>query len=99
MRNIMHNYADEKALQILRNLKGALSEDSLILVDDIVLSDFKAPPRSVKMDIQMMGAHGAIERTEKQWKALFDSAGLKIAQIRKYGDIFEGSSIISVRTA
>ena len=99
MRNIMHNYADEKALQILRHLRDALSDDSLILVDDIVLPDFKAPSRSVKMDMFMMAAHGAIERTEKQWNELFDSAGLKIVQTREYRDILQGCSVTSLQKA
>ena len=93
----MHNYSDEKALKILGNVKDALAEDSLILIDDIVLPDFNAPRRSVKMDIQMMAVHGAIERTLKQWRALFDSAGLTVVEIRQFNDINEGTSIISVR--
>ena len=92
----MHNYADERALQILGHLRDALAEDSLILIDDIVLPDINAPLRGVKMDIMMMAAHGAIERTEKQWNALFAAVGLKIVEIWTYRDITEGSSIISV---
>ena len=97
MRNIMHNYADQKAQQILTHLRDALAEDSLILVDDIVLPNVNAPSRSVKMDMMMLAAHAAIERTEKQWKALFGAVGLEVVQIRGYRDIFEGNSVISVR--
>lgn len=37
MRNIIHDYPDEKAAVILRNTAAALSPDSLILIDDMVL--------------------------------------------------------------
>lgn len=41
-----------------------------------------------------MVALGAMERTEKQWRKLFDSVGLKIENI--WTDVPEAESIIEV---
>ena len=37
MRNIMHDYLDPKCIEILQNIKTAMTEDSVILIDDMML--------------------------------------------------------------
>lgn len=95
MRNILHDWVDEKCVVLLKNTMAALSEDSVILVDDRLLPNTGAHRQAVHMDIVMMSALAAMERSERQWHTLFDSAGLKIKEVYTY-ELVTGDSIIVV---
>lgn len=86
MRNIIHNWPDDKAIDILRNTRDALGKDpeSAILIDDMVIPDVDAPWQAMQLDMIMMVALAARERTLEQWKQLIAAAGLKIKQIYTY---------------
>ncbi|PQE18007.1 O-methyltransferase protein [Rutstroemia sp. NJR-2017a BVV2] len=86
-RNIMHNLTDESCQKVLAQTKAAMSFDSKILVDDIVVPTQGAHWRTVELDILMMNVLGAIERTEEQWHRLFFGVGLKIAKTYIYDDV------------
>ena len=84
MRNIIHDYPDDKAVAILQNTKGALSSDSVILVDNMVLPNTGAHWQSTQLDITMMTVLGSLERTHDQWYKLIEKAGLKIVKMYRY---------------
>lgn len=69
---------------ILENLRGALTPDSRILIDDVVLPDTGASWMAVMNDISMMIAFGGKERTKREWYALADRAGLRVEQFHTY---------------
>ena len=84
MRNIIHDWPDEKALLILKNTKAALSPDSVILIDDIVIPNTGAPLQATQLDLVMMITLASLERTKDQWESLTERAGLKIQKIYTY---------------
>jgi demethylsterigmatocystin 6-O-methyltransferase len=84
MRNIIHDYPDEQALLILKNIKIALGPDSVLLIDDMIIPDVNAHWHATQLDICMMTTLAAIERTETQWHTLIPKAGLKINKIYTY---------------
>jgi demethylsterigmatocystin 6-O-methyltransferase len=84
MRNVIHDHPDEKALVILRNIKDALGPDSVILIDDMVVPNSGAHWHATQLDITMMSVLASLERTEEQWYALMEKAGLKINKIYTY---------------
>ena len=94
-RNIMHNLTDEDCQKVLSQTKSAMSPHSKILVDEIVVPIQGAHWRTVQMDLLMMSALGAIERTEKQWHTLFGKVGLRIANIYVY-DAIQGDAVLEV---
>lgn len=53
----------------------------MIILNELVIPDQGANLISAQRDICMMTLFGAVERTERQWRAMVDSAGLKIEQI------------------
>ena len=65
---------------------------SKVLINDWVLRDTGSPLFPATMDINMMSMLSAMERTEKQWRALLGSVGLRIVEI--YGQGPEMESII-----
>lgn len=93
----MHDYPDEKCLKILHNTVQAMDENSLIFIDEIILSDFNAYPDATQMDLGMMSALAGMERTDKQWHALADKAGLKIKEVFTYIKDMRESILVLVK--
>ncbi|KAL8832108.1 MAG: hypothetical protein Q9191_000465 [Dirinaria sp. TL-2023a] len=96
LRNILHDYSDDKCLAILRNLKVAMTGSSVILIDDMVLPDYNASWRATQIDLTMMVGLGSMERTEEQWQALLSSAGMKITKIYTYNASIHDCVIVAV---
>lgn len=93
MRNILHDYPDEKCRIILGHLKDAMGPDSAILIDDMVIPETDAHWHATQIDMVMMTVLASTERTVDQWHALLESAGLKAKKIVKY-TVSLGDSII-----
>lgn len=66
MRNIIHDYPDEKAVVILKNTAAALAPGSVILIDDMVIPNTGAHFHATQLDITMMSALALNERTHEQ---------------------------------
>ncbi|KAH8689511.1 O-methyl transferase B [Talaromyces proteolyticus] len=90
-RNIMHDYPDDKAVAILKNIIAALGPDSVILIDDMVLPDSKVHWQATQIDITMMSALASRERTVEAWSELMQKAGLKINRIYTYTESLQDS--------
>jgi demethylsterigmatocystin 6-O-methyltransferase len=78
MRSIIHDWPDEKAAEILKNIISALGPDSVILIDDRVLPNENVHWYATVVDITMMAGLASQERTVEQWSTLMEKAGLKI---------------------
>jgi len=63
-----------------------MTAESRLLITDMVLSNENAPREMAWEDLNMMTI-GGMERTERQWRKLLDSCGLKIVRIWKNSDI------------
>ncbi|KIM98593.1 hypothetical protein OIDMADRAFT_43492 [Oidiodendron maius Zn] len=84
MRNIMHDYPDDKAIIILKNTAAALGPDSVILIDDMIIPNTGAHWEATQLDMTMLTGASAAERTRDQWFALAEKAELKINKIYQY---------------
>jgi hypothetical protein len=51
---------------------------SKILLNEYILPDTGASPLPIGLDLSMMVMHAGIERTESQWTALLEKAGLTV---------------------
>ena len=89
----MHDYPDETCILILQNVIKAMSADSVILIDDMIIPNQGADWRAAQLDLTMMASLAGVERTEKQWRQLLNTAGLQIKQICTY-TLGLGDSII-----
>nr|ACM42411.1 putative flavin-dependent halogenase/O-methyltransferase bifunctional protein [Floropilus chiversii] len=96
LRSILHNWADEQAVEILRNLVPALAADSQVLIDEIVVPDTGADAWVAGQDINMMLLFGGRERMADEWAALLDRAGLKIVDIKTYVPVRRSSIIFAM---
>lgn len=75
MRNNLHDYLEEKALIVLGRLVDVMDNESVLLVDEMVLPNRVVESQRVQLDILMMTFTG-VERTTRQWESLIDVAGL-----------------------
>ena len=95
-RNMLHNYPDDKCVSILQHIMRAMNQDSVILIDEIVIPNEGAQWRQTQLDLAMMASLAGMERTEGQWRHLLTSAGLIIIGIFSYGSEFGDSLIETV---
>lgn len=65
---------------------------SKLLISEFVLADTDAALFPSTLDLQMMGLHAGMERTETHWRRLFGSAGLDIVKI--WQTVAGGESVI-----
>ncbi|KAM3065863.1 hypothetical protein ACMFMG_009913 [Clarireedia jacksonii] len=96
MRNILHDWTDDKCLVILKHLKDALGPDSAILIDEMVIPETGAHWHATQIDMTMQFALAAKERTIDQWHALLAAAGLKAKNIVQYTLSLGDSVIVAV---
>ena len=89
--NILHNWADKDSSRVLANVVAAMKPGySKLLISDHILPEQNCPLHSFGRDIGMMSMHGGVERSEKQWKALLELAGLEIVKFYYIGVKGEG---------
>ncbi|KAI1495744.1 S-adenosyl-L-methionine-dependent methyltransferase [Biscogniauxia marginata] len=96
MRNILEDYPDEKAITIIRNIIPAMSSDSVLVIDEMIIPNSGANLRSTVQDMIMMTSLASAERTERQWDALLDKAGLALLQKTAYNPETGESIIVAV---
>lgn len=81
MHSVLHDWPDELCRNILANTVAAMKPGySKVLVNENVIPDTGAYWETTSLDLIMMEI-GSGERTEHQWHALLESAGLKIVKI------------------
>ena len=55
-----------------------MGEESVLLIDDLFLPEGEIHEHVTAIDLTMMSALAAIERTWEQWRKLIDSVGCEI---------------------
>lgn len=87
---VFHDWSDEVAIKILRNIVPAMKKGySKLLICDIVIPPTGASIIQSVMDVNMMSLLSAYERTEAMWRKLINEAGFNITGIWKDPRDFE----------
>jgi hypothetical protein len=82
MKHIIHDWSDEQCVQLLRNVANVMDPKGRVIVADTVMPESPEPHPAKFMDVNMLAmTEGGCERTEREFAALFKSAGLKLAAI------------------
>lgn len=85
--HILHDWDDEKCLQILRNCAAALPPSGVLLVSESVLwPNFSGSHFAGLKDLVMLVANepGARERTEGEYRALVGEAGFDVVDVLRF---------------
>lgn len=80
MKHILHDWNDEKALTILRNIRQVIPPEGRLLVVDAVIAPGNEPDPANLLDIMML-LIGGQERSEKEFEGLFRAAGFRLSRI------------------
>lgn len=82
LKHIIHNWEDESARAILKNCHRAMAENDKLLVIEEVIPPGNEPSFSKLFDLTMMVLFpGACERTEVEYRALFEACGFHLNKI------------------
>lgn len=77
---VLHDWNDESAVRILRNVRRAMRPDGRLLVLDTVLTP-SSDPAGAMMDLAMMVLTGGRERTESEFRSLLGDAGFSLVSV------------------
>lgn len=78
---ILHDWDDVRAGAILRTIHAGAPSGAAVLVLDSVIPEGNDPNGAKWLDLLMLVLAGGRERTELQWRALIDAAGLRVDEI------------------
>jgi ubiquinone/menaquinone biosynthesis C-methylase UbiE len=81
MRHIIHDWNDEQCRTILGHCRRAMKPEARLLVIDAVIKPGNEPQFSKFLDITMLALPGGKERTEAEFRTLFQSAGFELTRI------------------
>jgi hypothetical protein len=81
LRHIIHDWDEEKCLAILRNCHRAMPPASKLLVVESVIPPGNGPFHGKFLDLVMLLIPGGKERTENEYRALFERAGFELTHI------------------
>lgn len=81
LKRILHDWTDDVCVTILSNIRKAMNPGGRVVVVDCVIPPGNEPHGGKVLDVLMMSALPGFERTEKEFAALFQRAGLKFARV------------------
>lgn len=81
---------------MLQSIKAGMTDESVILIDEMALPERDAPWRATQLDISMITCLAARERSELDWRNLFDQAGLKLRDIWQYTEQLRDCVMVAV---
>ncbi|KAL5356287.1 S-adenosyl-L-methionine-dependent methyltransferase [Aspergillus floccosus] len=90
---VLHDWADERAREILRHIVEAMEPGySRLVINENIIPDQGCDYASACLSLLMMVQVGALERTEQQWRELLNSVGL--TELAFYQPPGEGEGVI-----
>jgi len=81
MKHIVHDWADEQALRLLKNIREVIPAGGTLLLAEAVLDDSPAPHLGKLIDIEMIAFVGGKERTAAEFRELLAAAGFTLRRI------------------
>jgi hypothetical protein len=81
MKHIIHDWDDERAGLILKNINAAMGEQARVLIVETIIPEGDGPHYSKILDLEMLTSPGGIERTAEEYAALLSGAGLRLSRV------------------
>ena len=82
MKHIIHDWDDERAALILRNIATAMGgkKGTVILLESVIAAG-NTPDLGTFIDLEMLTLPGGRERTADEFRALFERTGFKLTKV------------------
>jgi O-methyltransferase domain/Dimerisation domain len=81
MKAILHDWDDDKAIEILRSCSRAMSPTATLVVIERVIGPPNQIPEAKFSDLNMLVSHGALERTREEFDDLFAKGGFRLDRV------------------
>jgi len=83
MKHIIHDWDDERASVILKNIRTALAgkRQGKVILLEAVIQEGNAPDLGKLIDLEMLMMPGGRERTADEFRALFARSGFEMQRI------------------
>jgi precorrin-6B methylase 2 len=81
LKEVVHDWGDERAVAILRNCRRAIASDGRLLVIERIVPPGNVPFVGELVDLTMLVLTGGRERTEAEYRALLEAAGFSLARV------------------
>jgi hypothetical protein len=81
LKNIIHDWPDDKAVQILQNVRAAAAVGTTVLLIETVLPEHNREFSGNWMDLGMLLIQDGRERTAAEYRHLFEQAGFRMTQV------------------
>jgi|EndMetStandDraft_6_1072998.scaffolds.fasta_scaffold72875_1 hypothetical protein len=81
LKNIIHDWADDKALHILRNVRAAAEPGATVLLVEMVVRDNGRDGPENWVDLEMLLNLGSRERTADEYRNLLQQAGFRMTRV------------------
>jgi hypothetical protein len=81
MKWIIHDWDDEKAMVILKNIHRAMDEKGKLLLIEMIVLEGNQPDLCKFLDLNMMVITGGRERTEGEFKSLLAASGFELTRV------------------
>ena len=81
MKHIIHDWDDERGIKILQTIHSAMKMDGKVLIIEMVVPEGNGPSPSHNLDLMMLVMEGGKERTEEEYRKLFETAGFKLSRV------------------
>lgn len=78
---ILHDWDDERCVEILKQCRRVMQQDGRLLVVEMVLPEGQEPFFGKWLDLHMLVLLGARERTAAEYNALFQAAGFDLTKV------------------
>jgi hypothetical protein len=83
LKHIIHDWDDERALAILRNIRKAIQLSGRLLIVEVIIAPGNEPSFGKLLDLEMLVIPGGRERTSDEYRDLFAGAGFRLAEIHE----------------
>jgi hypothetical protein len=81
LKQIIHNWDDERTTLLLKNCHRALAPRGTLLLVEMVVPPNNAPSPAQAMDLNMLVVLGGRERTEEEYEHLLAAVGFRLVRI------------------
>jgi SAM-dependent methyltransferase len=81
LKQILHDWDDERATQLLQNCHRALRPGGTLLVVEMLIPPDNLPGPAQATDVNMLVLLGGRERTEEQYRRLLQAAGFRLERV------------------
>lgn len=88
LKNIIHDWDDAEATQILHNVRSAAPAGTTLLLVETVIPDGEGASIGKWLDMEMLVVNDGRERTESEYRRLFDTAGFQMVGVVDTGSRF-----------